>query len=482
MSTEEPRTLARPNEHEALRAVVEGTAAHTGDRFFAELVKNLAQVLDTHGAWVTEYLEEEERLRAFAFWQGDDWVGDYEYAYAGTPCESVVKEKRLVHFPEKLLQLFPMDPDIAPFGGVSYMGVPFLDLDGDVVGHLAVMDTKVMPFDPRAEALFQIFANRASAELRRMRVEAALREREEELGRLVDSAMDAIIELDPDLRITLVNAAGEKMLGSNSEAMIDAEFSRFLTPASLLNLRELIDRLESHPEGGRHLWIPGGLTARQRDGREFSAEATLSRFEIRRGPRYTLIVRNVEDRLQAEQKIQSLTGDAQYLREELEELHSVDGIVGRSEPLLNVLEKIHQVGNTDTSVLIYGETGTGKELIARAVHAASSRCDRPLVKVNCAAIAPTLIESEFFGHEKGSFTGASRDRVGRFELANGGTAAFSSPRPIRPALASAAASVTRTNSSARLRSIPPPPCCFYVNPRGRPKPSCLKRPPTGNAS
>ena len=90
------------------------------------------------------------------------------------------------------------------------MGMPLLDLDGKVLGHLAVLDLRPMPKEPRAEALFQIFAARAAAELRRLRVEAAVREREEKLGRLVNSAMDAIIELDRNLNVTRVNAAAEK--------------------------------------------------------------------------------------------------------------------------------------------------------------------------------------------------------------------------------------------------------------------------------
>ncbi|HEU4435728.1 MAG TPA: sigma 54-interacting transcriptional regulator, partial [Pyrinomonadaceae bacterium] len=110
-----------------------------------------------------------------------------------------------------------------------------------------------------------------------------------------------------------------------------------------------------------------------------------------------------------------------YLQQELELDEQFGEIVGQSDAIKYVLFKITQVAPTDTTVLITGETGTGKELVARAIHGASSRKDRPLIKVNCGALSPTLIESELFGHEKGAFTGAVGRKPGRFELADGGT-------------------------------------------------------------
>jgi len=109
------------------------------------------------------------------------------------------------------------------------------------------------------------------------------------------------------------------------------------------------------------------------------------------------------------------------LREELNELIGADEIIGRSDALLRVLDDVKEVAGTDATVLILGETGTGKELVARAIHLASGRRDKPLIKVNCAAIPATLMESEFFGHEQGAFTGATKKRDGRFALAHGGT-------------------------------------------------------------
>ena len=110
-----------------------------------------------------------------------------------------------------------------------------------------------------------------------------------------------------------------------------------------------------------------------------------------------------------------------YLQEEIRTVHNFEEIVGSSPALLELLRRLDQVAPTDLSVLIYGETGTGKELIARAIHDRSTRKNRPLVKVNCSAISAGLVESELFGHVKGAFTGAFERRIGRFELADGGT-------------------------------------------------------------
>src|SRR4029077_13952103 len=111
----------------------------------------------------------------------------------------------------------------------------------------------------------------------------------------------------------------------------------------------------------------------------------------------------------------------EYLREEISQSQAFGDIVGSSPGLKMVLEQIDLVSSTNANVLILGESGTGKELVARAIHQRSQRRDRPLVKVNCASIPKELFESEFFGHAKGAFTGALRDRIGRFQLADGGT-------------------------------------------------------------
>src|SRR6516225_8169223 len=128
---------------------------------------------------------------------------------------------------------------------------------------------------------------------------------------------------------------------------------------------------------------------------------------------------DITERVLIEQEKARLAEQNLYLQEEIKAVHNFEEIVGRSPALLESLEKVNRVAKTDTSVLVTGETGTGKELIARAIHSASPRHDKPLIKVNCAALPAGLVESELFGHEKGAFSGAISRRVGRFELAHG---------------------------------------------------------------
>ena len=145
-----------------------------------------------------------------------------------------------------------------------------------------------------------------------------------------------------------------------------------------------------------------------------------------------LLEERVTERTEAAKKLQSALDEVEilknrlqeeniYLQSELKVEHNFENIISSSEKFNEVLRSVEQVASTDSTVLVLGETGTGKELLARAIHSISKRSDRPLVKVNCAALPENLIESELFGHEKGAFTGAISRKIGRFELANSGT-------------------------------------------------------------
>lgn len=169
------------SEELALHKILEGTVSHTGKEFFRALVKNLAEALGTKGAMVTEYKPEEKKAHVLAFWAGNDFVDEYEYDIAGTPCERVFEKRSLYHVPHNLLKLFPVDTDLKSFSAASYLGMPLLDLDDTILGNLAVLDTRPMPEIARNFTLFKIFANRAASELQRLNAENRLQERSMEL-------------------------------------------------------------------------------------------------------------------------------------------------------------------------------------------------------------------------------------------------------------------------------------------------------------
>ena len=422
MPMDAPTPVARPvlDEDAALRFLLQSAARETGDAFFRTLVRNLAEALGTVGAWVTEYDATARRLRALAFHLDGRFI-PWESAIDGTPCAEVVEKARPILLHDRVLELYPEAHEMRQAKAVSYMGVPLQEPDGTVVGHLAVIDTRTMPENPRIVALLQLFAERASAELRRLKAEREIKDREERLAGLFGGAMDAILELDGALRVTLANRAAEEVLGGASASLVGLEFRRLLAGEDALRLETLAKELGSACPARRSAWIPGALRARALDGREVAAEATFACHHRAGSLFYTLILRDLSERLAADARIRSLDSEARYLREELRELASFDEILGRSPPLVAVLREIEQVADTDASVLVLGETGTGKELVARAIHRASRRRGGPLVRLNCAAIPANLIESELFGHEKGAFTGAVERREGRFALADGGT-------------------------------------------------------------
>jgi formate hydrogenlyase transcriptional activator len=183
-----------------------------------------------------------------------------------------------------------------------------------------------------------------------------------------------------------------------------------------------------HPDDWERLaWGPQGGPPDQYEARLRRYDGRYRWFLVRNSPlldeqgqitRWYVAGTDIEDRKQAEERLRQ---ENVALREEIDKASMFEEIVGTSRPLKAVLSRIAKVGPTDSTVLITGETGTGKELIARAVHKRSQRSGRPFVSVNCAALPPTLVSSELFGHEKGAFTGAMQRRLGRFEMADGGT-------------------------------------------------------------
>jgi formate hydrogenlyase transcriptional activator len=412
-------STASADEIAALRAIVEGTARSTGAVFFESLVKHLAAAVGVSYAFIAEFAEVKTRVRTIACWGPDGLRPNVEYDLIGTPCEDVVRGG-LCHYPSGVKEMFPLDQDLVDMGIESYLGVPLLDGEGNVLGHLAVFHDRPMPAEPRLLFIFRIFATRAAVELERMRVEQQLVESERRYRDLYEEAPNAYVSLGRDMRLINVNRRTVQLLGYEAAELMGSPLSNyFATTASGWSRAEqaLADSLDGTEVSGLELEM------RRRDESALWVSAWMRpiRGADGRVAAVHFVWVDVTDRVVAESERARLAEQNRYLEQEIKSVHNFEEIVGRSAALNVLLDKVRRVAPTDATVFIHGETGTGKELIARAIHSASNRRERPLIKINCAALPAGLVESELFGHERGAFTGAIARHTGRFELADRGT-------------------------------------------------------------
>jgi PAS domain S-box-containing protein len=398
-----------------LRAIAEGTAREVGTEFFRSLVKNLAIALNVEYAYISELKADGSKFQSKAGWGKGQVLSPFDVPVGG-PCETVLK-RQCVHHPSKLRELYPHVQLIQDIGVESYCGVPVVSSSGSVLGHLAVMDSNQMPNEQLVSWVLDIFASRAAAEIERVRMEAQIKHNEERLQDLFDEAPIAYVNEGLDSKFILANRTALKTLGITPDQVEGTYGYSFIpdTPDAQLRLKEAFDSIGKgidtsgvvlelrRKDNGKPLWIkwwsrpdPSGTYTR------------------------TMFV-DITEQVLMEQEKARLEAQNIYLQEEIKGSHNFEELIGSSSSLKKVLKNVERVAPTDSAVLITGETGTGKELIARAIHNLSPRKGRPLVKVNCAAIPAGLIESELFGHEKGAFTGALTKKMGRFEVADKGS-------------------------------------------------------------
>jgi formate hydrogenlyase transcriptional activator len=239
---------------------------------------------------------------------------------------------------------------------------------------------------------------------------------EVELRTIINAIPQTIVVLGPDGKNLYANQALMDYTGlTREEVMADAFRGRVFHPEDVDRLRE-----ERQQALARGVAFQNEQRARRKDGqyRWFLIQYNPLRDERGEVIRWYATGTDIEDRKQAEERARK---ENLALREEIDRSSMFEEIVGSSDTLRQVLAQVAKVARTDSTVLISGETGTGKELIARAIHKRSNRSARAFIAVNCAAIPQSLMASELFGHEKGAFTGAMQRRIGRFEAADGGT-------------------------------------------------------------
>ena len=349
----------------------------------------------------------------------------------GLYCETVMKTRQPLLVPDALLEEeWESNPDIK-LGMISYLGFPIAWPDGRIFGTICVLDNKRNEYSEPYRKLLLQFREVLQTDLRWLtelggelatqkahlkRAEAKLCQDEEELRRMTDAIPQTIIVLNPNGTVIYANRATLEYTGlSLDEVRADDFRARVFHPDDVQRLRE-----ERHEALSSSVPFDNEQRALGKDGkfRWFLIRYNPLLDETGKVIRWYATGTDIDDRKRNEDRTRN---ENLALREQIDRDSMFEDIVGSSETLRKVLRQVGKVAHSDSTVLILGETGTGKELIARAIHKRSNRRERAFIGVNCAAIPAPLIASELFGHEKGAFTGATQRRLGRFESANGGT-------------------------------------------------------------
>lgn len=238
--------------------------------------------------------------------------------------------------------------------------------------------------------------------------------------KLFEFSPDAIVVTDQVGRIVRANAQVERMFGYPREELAGQSVELLIPERFRAAHPKQRASYTAHPRV-RSMGAGLELYGRRKDGSEFPVDIMLGPVDTPNGTMVLGVIRDLSQKKKDEEALRLAEQQKSYLEEELVNSHQFDEIVGESPKLKRVLKQVENVAETDATVLILGETGTGKELIARAIHRLSPRKDFAFVRLNCSAIPSGLLESELFGHEKGAFTGAIAQKVGRLELAHQGT-------------------------------------------------------------
>src|SRR3984885_9754361 len=300
---------------------------------------------------------------------------------------------------------------------------PMISRDGKVLGTFCMYYGEVRHPGPAEIQLIDYAGRIAGIAIERDRSQTALtrafeqiEKSEAQLRHIVDAIPQMIAVLNPDGSVLYMNQTLLDYTGLTIEEVMATDVrNRAFNPEDLARNRA------EHPESfSRHVPFQNEKRILRKDGqyRWFLAHYNPLLDEQGRVIRWYATGIDIDDRVREEERTRN---ENVALREQIDRNSMFEDIVGSSEALRKVLRQVPKVASSDSTVLILGETGTGKELIARAIHRRSNRAERAFIGVNCAAIPASLIASELFGHEKGAFTGATQRRLGRFESANGGT-------------------------------------------------------------
>lgn len=353
--------------------------------------------------------------------------------------QEVVRSSILQRFPEEGAVSSGGLPPVLEALGIRQLAIaPLATQSAGCIGFLLVGSESSTSFSSQEEEILKGLAEQSANSIENLRRHHRLARESKRIERqndlILQSAGEGIYGLDTAGLTTFVNPAATQMLGWTTEEIIGEPMHALLhhsRPDGSRYPREECPIYAAFKDGQVHA-VDDELFWRK-DGSSFPVEYTST--PIREGDRLVgavVVFRNLIQRKLAEKNLRQALSEVEelknrlqaenvYLQEEIRRQHNFEEIIGESAAIRTVLDAIEAVASTNANVVITGETGTGKELVARALHKLSLRQGKALIKVNCASIPRDLFESEFFGHVKGAFTGAVQNRAGRFELADGGS-------------------------------------------------------------
>jgi formate hydrogenlyase transcriptional activator len=407
----------RKRAEEAIAALVQ-VRADSSESFFNSMAIELARCLEADYTIIGEIPQGEEgKVRTIGVCGQGVIAENFSRELAGTPCGLVI-ERGTSSYAAGVTEIFPRDFLLKQMKVEGYAGTPLNDSQGRVIGLMVALYTRSLANAKFAEMILRLFSTRTAAEIERKRTEDALRQSEERFRIALSCAPVKIFNQDRDLRYTWVYNLPEgwteqDCLGKTDEEIFDPE-----NAAKMVALKRPV--LETG-RGTRHEFA---LTAR---GKTYHCDITVEPLIDGAGQVVGVNcacvdithLREVTEELRLAKE--KLAEEKLYLEEAIDTELGFGEIIGRSSALEEVMAKVAKVAPSDATVLLLGETGTGKELVARALHRMSHREGNSFIKLNCAAIPSGLFESELFGHEKGAFTGAVARKLGRLELADRGT-------------------------------------------------------------
>ncbi len=407
----------RKRAEEAIATLVQ-VRADSSKNFFTAMACQLSKCLEADYTLIGELIEGEEgRVRTIGACNQGAIADNFTYDLADTPCEGVM-EQGTCSYSAGVAEMFPKDLLLKEMKVEGYVGTALRNSQGRIIGIMAAAYTRPLANARFAGSILQLFSTRTAAEIERKRTEEALRQSEERFQVALKHSPIAVFNQDRDLRYTWMYNPQlplpmSEQLGKTATDLFSPEEAARITEVRRRVLETGVgsrDEIQVTCEGRKYYFDT--TTEPVLDSAGAVIGLTGARMDVTE-------LREANEALREAKR--RLTEEKLYLEQEIDTELGFGEIIGQSKALQAVKEQVGKVAASNATVLLLGETGTGKELVARAIHRLSLRADNSFIKLNCAAIPSGLLESELFGNEKGAFTGAVSKKIGRVELADKGT-------------------------------------------------------------